>query len=879
MANDRIKQLLSTSSNGDPELTTIKTIMKQYIASPWDAVNETILDEKQYQTSLNEYKTKYENGTDDTDLKLCSSNTDDEKIKHYKQILCQSHSGNLFEHSQWAALQILKWHIDKDPIMDGLELETTLIAAFFHDIGKGGDCVYSCNTNGFCWFDMYSNDKYNKKGDAVHPTYCSDMILGKIPFIVNCTTKETINIKELLLKIYPDLNIEKIALAALMHWEFGKLNIKNDYEEETKINNYLDMFFNSCQTLELDPNDELLKLCIAVACADITAGTNKRLLPSVDGIIPEKEVFLGKDPFVLFGMDKKYIDYRQRLIDAFNIREKKSMRGGGGNDSNDGVKKILMFSDIEGCQASPGKQSAFLCSKPFYDEIARRLDADPNLEVAFLGDYFDQGMRVYESIKGMKMLLDKFTKERVHVILGNRDVNKLRFFYELNMIYSRLYLPPGSRWATWDEYYDGLKDKIGVDLVKHILITSMGAKQEEDKKMTGLYSFMPYNKIKDAKDELALKYLKVAMGIIPSDKTTEDALDVLGFFKECKLAHVFNGKVLLAHGGGFDSDAFFDDNYVKGFFTKLPPPYSKTLEEYRTRLSGYTKDDLQSRLTETVTVQKSVDVYNNLLQTVLSQLEKERIKNVIERGPPSWQFILLQALGLKPNAGKDPITDEEYEDARYKSLIQSCSQDGCKGPNIPLRSDKDGQKLAKILKDSGITHVSYGHKPICFPIPVIYRREEVPGVTFISNDTSNGNRKVEEIGENTAIGTMVIFDKDGVKSKIEPIELKLEGGKVVREGKVGVYSPMFEPLTFDNTPVYTQQKVNVLKYSGPDQKGKKVEKEVVFNYKGYRQLDYVGGKHRSRNRKRNTKRSSKHVSKRTKRNKRHAKRSRKMRKY
>jgi hypothetical protein len=115
------------------------------------------------------------------------------------------------------------------------------------------------------------------------------------------------------------------------------------------------------------------------------------------------------------------------------------MDDGDGGDGG-GIKKILMFSDIEGCQTSPGKQSTFLCSTPFYDEIARRLGADPNLEVAFLGDYFDQGMRVYDSIKGMHKLLNDFNynedktkkeKERVHVILGNRDVNKLRFCFEL----------------------------------------------------------------------------------------------------------------------------------------------------------------------------------------------------------------------------------------------------------------------------------------------------------------------------------------------------------------------------------------------------------------------------------------------------------------
>jgi hypothetical protein len=321
---DIINNLLSTSSSGnaDSELTQIKEIMKTYIASPWNAVTRTIIDQGEYNDYLKDYKTKYEEGTDNNNLKLCQLNTEDDKERNvYKQILCQSHSGNLFEHSQWAALQILKWHNDKDQIMEGLDLKTTIIAAFFHDIGKGGDCVKSCKTNGNCWFDMYSNDKYDKKGDAVHPTYCSEMILGKIPFIVNCDeeNKKTINIKNLIEKEYPGVEIKEIALAALMHWEFGKMNIPGGTADD-KVQTYLTIFNESCKTIEIEPSEPLLKLCIAVACADITAGTNKRLLPNVGGITPSNEVFLGKDPFVFFGMDTKYLSYRESLLKAFNDR-------------------------------------------------------------------------------------------------------------------------------------------------------------------------------------------------------------------------------------------------------------------------------------------------------------------------------------------------------------------------------------------------------------------------------------------------------------------------------------------------------------------------------------------------------------------------------
>jgi len=525
---------------------------------------------------------------------------------------------------------------------------------------------------------------------------------------------------------------------------------------------------------------------------------------------------------------------------------------------------ILMFSDIEGCQARGNdkepEQSSFLCGTPFYDEIARRLNKDKNLEVAFLGDYFDQGMHVHSSITGMEMLLDRFNNketgiERIHVILGNRDVNKLRFFYEINMIKSILHLPKGKRWTTWDAYYDKLDPKTGghkltdVELVKHTLITSMGANKKVGEKLTGLYSFMPYDKIQTATDEDALKYLKVALGIIPSDESTKDALDVLSFFQKCKLAHVFNGEVLLAHGGGFDSDAFFDDNYVKGFITTPPPPYSKTLEEYRKRLSGMESSDLPSRLNDTVTVQQSVDVYNKLLQEVITQLQSERKIIETQRQPPSSEFILLQALGLKP----------DKEDARYKSLIQSCSQDGCSGKNEDLKDDPGSTKLKELLKKSGITHVSYGHKPVCFPVPLIYQRSTIPGVTFISNDTSNGNRKVSEIGENTAVGTSVTFNASGlVESKVEVITLDGSDSPVMQ------YEDMFGPFSSENPPptyIEVPNSETTLKYKGHVLSFNNLfpKPPDAFKPLRYTESSPAGGKRRSRHRKQHkSKRGSKH---------------------
>lgn len=410
---------------------------------------------------------------------------------------------------------------------------------------------------------------------------------------------------------------------------------------------------------------------------------------------------------------------------------------------------------------------------------------------------------------------------------------------------------------------------------------------------------MPYDKIEKATDEDALKYLKVALGIISSDENTTDALDVLSFFQKCKLAHVFNEKVLLAHGGGFDSDAFFDDNYVRGFITTLPPPYSKTLEEYRIRLSGMDRTDLPSRLTDTVTVKQSVDVYNKLLQEVITQLQSERKITETQRQPPSSEFILLQALGLKPNTGIDPTTGQNYEDARYKSLIQSCSQDGCSGKNEDLTDDPESTKLKELLEKSGITHVSYGHKPVCFPIPLIYQRDTIPNVTFISNDTSNGHRKVTEIGSNTAIGTSVTFKADGThESAVEVISLGKE------KSPAWQYDAMFGPYSNKKKPpvyVETPGKESTLEYDDGVPGGKL--HKLLFNnlYKfppdlrAFGQLKYeeaipveaqivdssaLGGKRRSRHRKQQrSKRGSKYGgSKKTRRSKhKHTKHGRKAR--
>jgi hypothetical protein len=102
-----------------------------------------------------------------------------------------------------------------------------------------------------------------------------------------------------------------------MHWEFGKLNFPGKSLEQ-KVGIYLNTFQEMCERVGLVPSEKLLRLCMAVACADITAGTNRRLLPNVNGIRPANEKFLGKDPWVAFGMVGKYLEYRDAVLAAFS---------------------------------------------------------------------------------------------------------------------------------------------------------------------------------------------------------------------------------------------------------------------------------------------------------------------------------------------------------------------------------------------------------------------------------------------------------------------------------------------------------------------------------------------------------------------------------
>jgi len=97
-------------------------------------------------------------------------------------------------------------------------------------------------------------------------------------------------------------------------------------------------------------------------------------------------------------------------------------------------QNFLFVSDLEGCELygrfNAKKQNTSMCKTAFFETLEDSYLKDKeNNHICFLGDYFDQGPYVFESIIGIAYLKNKY-ESQVHIILGNRDINKFRLFYE-----------------------------------------------------------------------------------------------------------------------------------------------------------------------------------------------------------------------------------------------------------------------------------------------------------------------------------------------------------------------------------------------------------------------------------------------------------------
>lgn len=387
--------------------------------------------------------------------------------------------------------------------------------------------------------------------------------------------------------------------------------------------------------------------------------------------------------------------------------------------------KLLLVSDLEGCAAqssSKEPQSQKLCSPEFFAAVGEFLDLNPKNKVAFLGDYFDQGPYVVESINGIIGLFNTYSG-RVHLLLGNRDLNKLRLIYEMRTEPKDI---GDKKWPVWTKFYTDLsRDLSMMDRLKHILNNSMGA--------GGPLNLVPHDELnpEEAAYLLLRAFSEPVANLLPGSAAAKAKIDtkpkytsfianVRTLFTEGKIVcHAEDFQTLMSHAGGAEPFLLHNEDYYNAIRRDLAsaPTYYDKIEQVRLLLQ-------ESPTAAQQAATFVVGTYNAPLACIPSLFDDTNVD------PPA-DYYLLQGLGLKPNPGK-----------HFTSFVQSCDIQGCKGPygpDLPISPPLTYEAYLGLLETSGVRAIAFGHAPHCVPIPVIYKRAE-SNILFIGNDTSNGYR-------------------------------------------------------------------------------------------------------------------------------------------
>ena len=387
--------------------------------------------------------------------------------------------------------------------------------------------------------------------------------------------------------------------------------------------------------------------------------------------------------------------------------------------------KLLLISDIEGCFVGNGQSTPIMCEQRFYTALSKFLDENTGNHVAFLGDYFDMGNLVEQSIAFIVELKKKYL-ERVHIILGNRDVNKLRFLYETKLTGAPLSKTAG--WGVWKGFYDGFvsaADKIDIILMKSMGVDRGDSKGKPSYKESLIQMFDYVSPMPDATAATPVAVMPPAPPAASTGPDITFILNVRYLFENANIVEYLpTFKTLISHAGGIDVTTFPNDTYYTNLKASLTEEmtYFDKIEIMRQGLQRELREEEKNT---------GKDI-NSILTTINSPLKNtlEHIKT--NNTTPCPDYYLLQALGLKPDGPNI-----------FNSFVQSCDVNGCSGPHIRTDSTVYTAYLLK-LYSFGIRVVSAGHIAHCAPVPLIYRREILAegkdGIFIIANDTSTGYR-------------------------------------------------------------------------------------------------------------------------------------------
>lgn len=401
---------------------------------------------------------------------------------------------------------------------------------------------------------------------------------------------------------------------------------------------------------------------------------------------------------------------------------------------------LLCVSDLEGCMVqslSNIPQHAHLCSDEFFQALANALTNNGELHIVFLGDYFDLGPHIAKSITRIMELKNKYT-DRIHIILGNRDVNKMRIALEINLSTVDFNNPV---WLGIDMIRDEINRKniqtpIPLTRTEVLLKLSYGAGDLLKNLSTELSI---------TEEECLDLFVKIFSNEnIQQHPQNEFISAVRDLFKSGKLIEIINvgGTKFLASHSGTSHVRVFDKTALDIIIqepdlqnteesdtvsAELSDQYFGKIEEYRKKLII----DTSSKPQGVLDLNGCIDVYNQLLSDVVTKaLELNIEPSYNTDGDFRKKYLLLQALGLKMNT-----TEQGNPNNTFMSPIESCGvSGGC------LKFNPPPQDFVDLMVQSEIKGCIHGHIPFCGTVPLIFKTPHGTGIVEIDCDTSNGNR-------------------------------------------------------------------------------------------------------------------------------------------
>lgn len=467
--------------------------------------------------------------------------------------------------------------------------------------------------------------------------------------------------------------------------------------------------------------------------------------------------------------------------------------------------KLLLISDFEGCAEKSllgQPQSRLLCSKAFFDSISAFMTSNAGNKVAFLGDYFDQGDLVVDTINYIMEVHKKFP-ERVHIILGNRDLNKLRLIYEMRATPQAV--DANNKWSMWNGFYTNMVKSPPLSLNARLLSianNSMGA--------GGAIKIAPGLSADESAYILVRAFSKPNAELLGLENASDLEEKYELFFKNVRalfnagkiVVHDTDFKTMLSHAGGSDPFMFHTDQYYDTITEKLRAVIKTgtSKEGEQPDSPYYGKIEIVRKALQIAPIEAhrttsfNADTYNSVLSIIPTMFDS--------LDEPKPYYFLLQGLGLKPDAHDGTVVTDGKT---FTSFIQSCDVQGCKGPHGPdinLSQDKANFEEAykvyfETLIGQGIQFIGHGHVPNCTPIPLIYKRADANGIIFVDNDTSNGYRPAEIDAINKIPLAYITTDgKAGVFS------LDTMNAESTYKGANDVFAPMVGEWDLKHAPTF-----------------------------------------------------------------------------